>query len=855
MAAIHDLLKQIEDPRLRDRISREYETATRHKKFGLVFEQHLPELVPIYKATPRRGDLVAMRGDPLTEVWRVRRIESDAATLIRPRQAGERESAGERLTVPLTDLLVVKQFGDPIFPTLTPIDLVQNGPADAPWHTLIEADNYHALQLLEYLYSGKVDCIYIDPPYNTGARDWKYNNDYVDGNDSWRHSKWLSLMEKRLKLAKRLLKPDTGVLICTIDEHEIHHLGVLIEEIFPNCSKQTVTIVINKKGVEQGRLARVEEYALFAFMPDAFLTSHTDDLLSENRSDQKQFQKPRWERLLRGGTNSRREDRHLLFYPIFIDPEKKAITHIGKPLPLPEQPDLSDIQTRTVAWPLRGDGSLGNWRVGPESLKKLVDLGFVKLGGFDAKRGTWTLLYLNRKTRQRIEDGEINIVSRDESSGSVEIEYVGSGSGLKNIKTVWNRGLHDSGVYGSTLLRSIIGSGSSFTFPKAIYSTKDAIAAVTRDRPNALIVDFFAGSGTTLNAVNLLNATNGGRRQCILVTNNEVAAEEVQALAEQGHEPGDPAWEAKGICRSVTWPRSKYTILGRRDDGTQLPGEYITGHSVEVEKARSFRHLAFSTPEDFRVPDGLDKNASARAAREITKRQKALLALIDGLPQNAVTEGCRFIAREGDKAAVLFDPDATDDWLSALDDQDQMTDFYVVAESEAQFRTIRDRVEDLLGPQIMQEEDKRPMAEGFAANLVYFKLDFLDKDTVELGTAFREVLPLLWLKAGAIGPIPELPSGPLPDWFTPEGTTFAVLLSEARINGLAGALTGRSGLSHVFIVTDAEEAFRALSDELRATIGANNPDMQLVQLYRDYLVNFMINTRVEDAPISTGIMA
>ena len=80
------------------------------------------------------------------------------------------------------------------------------------WHILIEADNYHALQLLEYLYAGKVDCIYIDPPYNTGAKDWKYNNDYVDGADTYRHSKWLSMMERRLKLAKKILNPHGSVL-------------------------------------------------------------------------------------------------------------------------------------------------------------------------------------------------------------------------------------------------------------------------------------------------------------------------------------------------------------------------------------------------------------------------------------------------------------------------------------------------------------------------------------------------------------------------------------------------------------------------------------------------------------------
>src|ERR1043165_7276991 len=92
--------------------------------------------------------------------------------------------------------------------------------------------NFHALQLLEYLYAGQVDCIYIDPPYNTGARDWKYNNRYVDSQDGWRHSKWLSMMEKRLRLAGKLLKP-SGVLVCMIDEHEVHPLALLLEELFP----------------------------------------------------------------------------------------------------------------------------------------------------------------------------------------------------------------------------------------------------------------------------------------------------------------------------------------------------------------------------------------------------------------------------------------------------------------------------------------------------------------------------------------------------------------------------------------------------------------------------------------------
>ena len=201
MAAIDDLIAQIEDKALRARLKEEADRLRREKKFGLVFEEHLPELTPVYSAEVRAGCLVAKRGAALTDIWRVLAVEDGQAHCLN-RASGVHESFA------VADLVAVLEFGDPIFPSLVPMDRVQNGPADAPWHTLIEADNYHALQLLEYLYAGQVDCIYIDPPYNTGARDWKYNNDYVDGNDGWRHSKWLAFMKRRLKLAKRLLNPE-----------------------------------------------------------------------------------------------------------------------------------------------------------------------------------------------------------------------------------------------------------------------------------------------------------------------------------------------------------------------------------------------------------------------------------------------------------------------------------------------------------------------------------------------------------------------------------------------------------------------------------------------------------------------
>ena len=191
MAAIDDLISQISDESLRERIRAEIKRANKQKKFGLVYEEHLPESTPLYDVPVKKGSIVAKKDGEITDLLYVESITDGVATCIS-------KTTKERAVYPISTLVSVAQFGEPIYPYLKPIDTVCNAPDSDLWHTLIEADNYHALQLLAYLYAGKVDCIYIDPPYNTGARDWKYNNDYVDGADSYRHSKWLSMMEKRL---------------------------------------------------------------------------------------------------------------------------------------------------------------------------------------------------------------------------------------------------------------------------------------------------------------------------------------------------------------------------------------------------------------------------------------------------------------------------------------------------------------------------------------------------------------------------------------------------------------------------------------------------------------------------------
>ena len=814
MAAINDLLKQIDDKSLRKRLSDEINRLSKNKKFGLVFEEHIPECTPLYDIPVKRNSTVALKTGKVNEIYTVKKINAKNALCVK-------KSTLQEETIPLCELVSVAQFGEPIFPSLEPIAKVKNALDDSLWHTIIEADNYHALQLLEYLYEGKVDCIYIDPPYNTGARDWKYNNDYVDSNDAWRHSKWLSMMKKRLLIAKRILNPDTGVLIVTIDEHEVHHLRTLLDEIFNNAYVQMATIVINQKGVSQGRLARTEEYAVYVFMPSAFLSVHHDDYLSFDETTQTQ-KVPRWERLLRGGTDSRREDSPTLFYPVYVDPDKKKITGVGDIMPLGKEPNLDHCSDKTVAWPIRTDGTFGRWQVSPSSFKELINSGFARVGTYDKKRKTWTVLYLNRGSRKRIDDGEIIITGRDPVTGVVNVEFSNPESRLRNIKTVWHRRLHDSGVYGSSLLNNIIGRENNFKFPKSLYSTKDAIAAVVRNNKTAIVVDFFAGSGTTQHAVNLLNSEDDGKRRCILVTNNEVSEDEARSLKAEGLQPGDFEWENQGICRSVTWPRTKFSILGKRDDGTALTGDYYTSQTTLKEVSRSFYQLGFiENPASLSLPN---------------KKQIVSIIGKDKLPQSLVQNNSAFVISENHTASILFSPDAVDDWLTALEEQDHITDFYIVASENRIFSDIKAKVVDLLGTISVTEQLKRPMKEGFPANVEYFKLGFLDKNNVSLGKQFLEILPLLWLKAGAIGERPTLSSTKLPDILILPKNSLAVLLDENHYSKFITALNkSKTPISTVFFVTNSEEAFKEMSDGISIK--------RTFQLYRDYIDNFVIGGR------------
>ena len=416
-----------------------------------------------------------------------------------------------------------------------------------------------------------------------------------------------------------------------------------------------------------------------------------------------------------------------------------------------------------------------------------------------------------------IANGRVIVTGKNENTGVVTIEYADAHN--QAIRTVWYRTMHNAGAYGTDLLSNIIGQSRTFSFPKSVYATKDSINAVMRDKKDALIVDFFAGSGTTLHAVNLLNAEDDGKRRCILVTNNEVSEAEARELKAAGYQPGDPEWESRGICRSVTWPRTEYSILGKRADGTILTGEYFTNLTTDKEVNRSFYQLGF-------VED---------PTRLVLAAKKLLLLWARISCHNPVKADSRFVVSEKYTASILFDSEAADEWLEALEDQEHITDFYIVAKENRIFNEIKTKVVELLGTITVTEPFKRPMSEGFAANVEYFKLGFLDKNSVSLGQQFHEILPLLWLKAGAVGERPELDGIELPDMLILPQNSFAILLDEDCYGKFSEDLLDAGKIETVYFVTNSEEAFREMSDGIEATY--------TYQLYRDYIDNFVIGSR------------
>ena len=374
---------------------------------------------------------------------------------------------------------------------------------EGPTNILIEGDNYHALSVLNYTHKGKIDVIYIDPPYNTGASDWKYNNDYVDSEDDFRHTKWISFMEHRLRLCKNLLTTD-GVICVTIDDYEMHRLWMLLEEIFGEENHLgTVAIRINPKGrMTKRKVSLVHEYAIF-FGKGSESNIKKLPVNPEDKShNYKKDEDGNWYlsvNLRKQGADSSAYNKkgELLerYYPIYYCPKTQRLSTTKK-----YEVEILPIDTR---------GEKRIWRRSKDVIEKMFNSGDIT-------------------------------VKNNKNGYQIYFKFRGGLDG-QMTQSIWYDSKFSASDYGTKILDSILGKREQFQYPKAPEAVKQSILAM-QNKKIIKVLDFFAGSGTTGHAVLELNKEDGGNRQFILCTNNE-----------------------NKIAEEVTYPRVKNVIKGYGD--------------------------------------------------------------------------------------------------------------------------------------------------------------------------------------------------------------------------------------------------------------------------------------------------
>ncbi len=383
---------------------------------------------------------------------------------------------------------------------------------------LIEGDNLAALKLLEKTHKGKIDVIYIDPPYNTGAKNWKYNNDYVDGNDTFKHSKFISFIQSRLQIAKKLLS-NKGIIVLTIDDYEIENITLLMNEIFGEENRLgTVVIKNNPQGRSTVNGFQIShEYGLFYGGKEAKigrLARNKEQLARYNETDE--YGPFEWRNFrAQYSTESPK-----MVYPIFV---KK---------------DLSDFRIPLLKW---DEKNKKYFLLEQPMNDEIISLPIDETG----RQRTWKW-----SIETAIKEKSKNLGVRKDRLGNPTVYYKGR---MKSEKmqpyTFWDKPEYSASTFGANILADIIGK-KKFDYPKSIYAVIDSIR-VASEELSSTILDFFAGSGTTGHAVLKLNAEDGGKRKFILCTNNE-----------------------NNICRDVTYERLKTVITGKRKDGSDYNEHY-----------------------------------------------------------------------------------------------------------------------------------------------------------------------------------------------------------------------------------------------------------------------------------------
>lgn len=379
-----------------------------------------------------------------------------------------------------------------------------------PNHILIEGDNLHALTALNFTHFGKVKLVYFDPPYNTGNKSWRYNNDYVEKDDNYKHSKFISFLEKRIKLAKDLLKDD-GIIVCAIDDYEVHNVRHLLDEIFTEENRLGTLVVVHNPGGRQDDrfFPTAHEYMLVyaknkELAKVGLLDLDDNKLAQYNKTDKYGRYKLRGFR--RSGANSRRSDRPKLWYPIYLNPQSL---------------ELSTIQL---------DGFT-------EEMLPIDDKGIERVW-------RWNESTFNSKKEKYIE------VRKIKGKFNLQVKERENDNEGEKAKTIWHSPKY-SAVNGTSRIKDIFSDTNEkvFDFPKSPYLMEDVLRIADVSGEDK-IVDFFAGSGTTLDAILNYNKKHSTKLCGALITNNE-----------------------NNIAEEVTYERNKRLIQGY----TNSKGELVEG--------------------------------------------------------------------------------------------------------------------------------------------------------------------------------------------------------------------------------------------------------------------------------------
>ncbi|MBF4581997.1 site-specific DNA-methyltransferase [Curtobacterium sp. VKM Ac-2865] len=541
MAYIDDLISRIPDVKLRGQIADEVSKILERTDFGLVFQRHLPEDLEVPGVRPRRGDDVRVRTDPSKQNHVVLSTRAGVASIVAVDAAKQAAEDAEPNSHLFEDLVVVKDFDTPIYPGLKLIQEVTRG-GSKPFHIVMEGENYHALETLLYTHDRTIDAIYLDPPYNTGADEWIYNDRYVSSADSYRHSKWLSFIERRLIHAKRLLKR-TGVIIVAIGDDEHHRLRMLLDQVFG--ATNFISDVVWKGGRKNDSryISNGADYMLIYANDESALAElgvrwrePKPGLDAAMASARRIWEKSdgdhaaattEWRRWLRAFKQSGDASDAVTRFT--------SLDHSGRPIrtdgnlrsPNP-RPNLQyDLLHPVTQRPVRMHPN--GWRYSRETMTQMMAQGLIHFGA-DETTGAAGIVYLDELDQQVAE----SVFERDRNP-----------SGKRLVEVLGER---------------------RFPYPKDHEVLMRWIGLVAPE--DGVILDFFGGSGATTEAVMRLNARDGGTRQSILVTNNELSATTASALQSAGHLPGDAEWEAEGVFTRVTLPRISTVATGVRPDGS-----------------------------------------------------------------------------------------------------------------------------------------------------------------------------------------------------------------------------------------------------------------------------------------------